>query len=1404
MANKMKPSSLSKITDYKNLSGNEFFPVYLTGENFSITLDVLKKYIGVSGGGTAYVDFTSIDSNVIPDTDNTRILGNTNKSWKSLTLGDALFFKKGDEVVSLQFGTSATLRVNGSLEIDGGLTIGEYSLSSLLDDKQNKISDLNDIRSNSQLGAEAHGWGNHAEAGYATNSSVTQKLAQKQAKLTASSGIDLSSSNTLSIRLGTYTELFYDDTGIVFSTGISEGENLGVAFNHAGGLYIKLGDGLAYGDNGEIVNTREAGKDVDLSGYYTKSETDSKVDALKNEILGGASGAYDTLKEIETILEKNKGEIGSLLTVIDEYSSKFQGEIDGLWSRNSFDELLIGHAAADTVAVGEMFADKLNIGEAVLQYDSYNEGLALSTSLYIEGSEVALVSQLATAEQKSKWNEAYGWGNHASQGYVTKSYVDSNFVTNDRAINFAEYGQFLNINNGTITIDGVSIKPLTSHQTLYSLTLKDSAGKELFSYDPTTAPSGGYVYQLTKSMVGLGNVENTALSSWKGSANITTLGTITSGAWNGSKIGQSYLDLSGYAKSSELGSLAKKNSLIASDIPDLSGTYQTKITEASKLPSSLVSGLGTASTYGVSTGDFTASEGNLVVGAAVYSHVTNRLKGYATQSWVEGKNYLTGITSAQVTGALGYTPTSLTENDLITKGFVLSTALANYLPLSGGIMKTSSGIYNESDQNGYAAIGFNFDHNAFGSLTFPTKLRSSSADVLLHVGLANSQYTLIHSGNIGSQTVAAANSIVNSSNQTLLHQASGFITATEGLRIGNNHQYCGLYPNIKVTSGGNEKDLWLYNQENLRLFGATGVSINVSQNANIILASSNGNVGIGTANPEAMLHVAGNTIVNGDILVKGQIGGSNNNWRIVKSGGTLYIQAQDANSGNNGSVALCGHNATKASRITLYSDDIYLQGDVRSDGDITSGGSICLNITNKSFECIKGSNTYQSVLFSSDGSNFYTLGAACSYGATSSVTSGSSSLVTSGGVASALSGYLPLSGDTVTRKGTTYIQAATGSDQPLGINSEQDSISLRFHNKHGNAWLLYYGNTDEWRVSSLNWTTSYKLIHSGNYATYLDGYAPMSTVEAVADHLTSTQGQVVELSTKLVLLEKWVGDLEGDYFEAKDSLQAQIDSLWARNSFDELYATHVMSDTLAVEEMFTDKLTIGDAPIEYVANEGLKLSTAIYIDGSSVALSNQLPTTAQKNNWNTAYGWGNHASAGYASLKNIDGHTFIKLSGGIESEDSWALRIGTDFFSSSVQSAVYADYYSASVYLGTPNYRWLSVYALSYDQSSDATLKDVVGDTSLTLSQIANAPAVSFTWKYNGKKDVGTLAQYWKDVLPEIVSGEEGNMGMNYAALGVVSAIILARNVETHEQRISRLERENEELRNEILTLKNR
>ena len=77
---------------------------------------------------------------------------------------------------------------------------------------------------------------------------------------------------------------------------------------------------------------------------------------------------------------------------------------------------------------------------------------------------------------------------------------------------------------------------------------KDAYETTLAITDPTadrtiTFPDGSGTVALTsnitKSAVGLGNVENTALSTWAGSSSITTLGTIATGVWSGTAISTS-------------------------------------------------------------------------------------------------------------------------------------------------------------------------------------------------------------------------------------------------------------------------------------------------------------------------------------------------------------------------------------------------------------------------------------------------------------------------------------------------------------------------------------------------------------------------------------------------------------------------------------------------------------------------------------------------------------------------------------------------------------------------------------------------------------------------------------------------------------------------------------------------
>lgn len=102
---------------------------------------------------------------------------------------------------------------------------------------------------------------------------------------------------------------------------------------------------------------------------------------------------------------------------------------------------------------------------------------------------------------------------------------------------------------------------------------------------------------------------------------------------------------------------------------------------------------------------------------------------------------------------------------------------------------------------------------------------------------------------------------------------------------------------------------------------------------------------------------------------------------------------------------------------------------------------------------------------------------------------------------------------------------------------------------------------------------------------------------------------------------------------------------------------------------------------------------------------------------------------------------------------------------------------------------------------SDIRKKDVKEYFALSLYDIANAPLIRFTWKTMTDKtmQVGSIAQYWKVILPESVTeGADGYLFMNDAKVALACSISLARNVQDHEHRIAELERENENLRNEI------
>ena len=103
------------------------------------------------------------------------------------------------------------------------------------------------------------------------------------------------------------------------------------------------------------------------------------------------------------------------------------------------------------------------------------------------------------------------------------------------------------------------------------------------------------------------------------------------------------------------------------------------------------------------------------------------------------------------------------------------------------------------------------------------------------------------------------------------------------------------------------------------------------------------------------------------------------------------------------------------------------------------------------------------------------------------------------------------------------------------------------------------------------------------------------------------------------------------------------------------------------------------------------------------------------------------------------------------------------------------------------------IYSTSYVTAlSDAKHKNVLGDTWLTVKQIAEAPAIRFQWKDRDDKTVfaGSIAQYWQKVLPEVVQSQaDDTLSLDYQVAALISSITVARKVVNHESRLQRLEK---------------
>lgn len=268
---------------------------------------------------------------------------------------------------------------------------------------------------------------------------------------------------------------------------------------------------------------------------------------------------------------------------------------------------------------------------------------------------------------------------------------------------------------------------------------------------------GSVAMTITASDLGLGNVENTALSTWAGSSYITKVGTITSGVWNGSAIANAYV---ANLPISKITNLQTTIDTINSNISGVSNrvTALEDIIGVDDKGNIYIKkdANGNARTF-YNYGDIVAggyAEGGSSDLSISYTPIleTGTEIGIITINGVAQTIYAPAgggsADSVEWSGILNK-PTTLadygiTASDSLLANYVtsstLSSSLSGYLPLSGGTISGNLGLTGYINTNSH----YFFVRN------------NANADWIVTDKNWQNEYTLIHSGNIGSYNAGSA------------------------------------------------------------------------------------------------------------------------------------------------------------------------------------------------------------------------------------------------------------------------------------------------------------------------------------------------------------------------------------------------------------------------------------------------------------------------------------------------------------------------------------------------------------------------------------------------------------------------------------------------------------------------